>query len=235
MTRQNKYSATQSYSAFSYKPGKSFFHRLPSWVKICFIPLFNIAVFSLNWRFAALSAVLQCLLFFCLHFSVREQLADLTPVLWYAVFLYLINLFSETFLDFGELGLLKSIAEAVKNCLHDEKTFSTVIKFFACNQSASLMFKTSTSLELREGIEKIEISVRRFLPVKKEPAFAMVVSMFINFIPAVFKMWGQLKRAWFARGGKFSIKMYLALFPVLFTLGLKYSLDSAKAVLVRTS
>ena len=136
----------QTYSAFSYKPGKSFFHRLPSWVKIIFIPLFNIAVFSINWKFAALAAVFQCILFFCLHFSVGEQTADLTPVLWYAVFLYLINLLTDTCLNFGELGLVKSFVGALKNCLRDEKTFSTVIKFFACNQSASLMFKTSTSL-----------------------------------------------------------------------------------------
>ena len=95
------------------------------------------------------------------------------------------------------------------------------------------MFKTSTSLELREGIEKIELFIRKFLPCKKESKFATVVSMFINFIPAVFKMWAQLKRAWFARGGKVSLKMYLALFPVLFSLGLKYSMDTAKAILIR--
>ncbi len=95
------------------------------------------------------------------------------------------------------------------------------------------MFKTSTSLELREGIETIELKIRKVLPCSKKPRFAIVVSMFINFIPAVFKIWNQLKRAWFARGGKYNLRMFLALFPVLFSIGLKYAFDTTKAVLIR--
>ena len=223
----------QNCYAFSYKAGKSFFHKLPSWIKILFIPFFNIAIFSSSWKFAVFFVFAQILFFFCLHFSVKEQVADLTPVLWYGIFLYLINILSDTYLNYAGYGIIKSFVQAIKNCIYDEKTFSTVVKFFACNQSASLMFKTSTSLELREGIEKIELFIRNFLPCKKESKFATVVSMFINFIPAVFKMWAQLKRAWFARGGKLNLKMYLALFPVLFSLGLKYSMDTAKAILIR--
>lgn len=222
-----------SYSAFSYKAGRSFFHRLPAWIKIIFIPSFNIAVFSLNWRFGAVFVVLQFVLFCFLHFTLREQTADMSPVLWYGVFLYFINLLSGTYINYAHAGLTGGFVMAVKDCLHDEGTFSTVIKFWACNQSASLMFKTSTSLELREGIEKIESAIRRFLPCKKETRFASLVSMFINFIPAVFKLWNELKRAWFVRGGKHSFRMYFSLFPVLFSVGLKYASDTTKAVLIR--
>lgn len=222
-----------SYSAFSYKTGRSFFHRLPAWIKIIFIPAFNIAVFSLNWRFGAVFVVLQFVLFCFLRFSLREQMTDMSPVLCYGVFLYLINLLSGTYINYAHAGFVGGFVSAAKECLHDENTFSTVIKFWACNQSASLMFKTSTSLELREGIEKIESSIRRFLPCNKEPRFASLVSMFVNFIPAVFKLWNELKRAWFARGGKHSFRMYFSLFPVLFSVGLKYAFDTTKAVLIR--
>ena len=135
----------QNCYAFSYKSGKSFFHKLPSWIKILFIPLFNIAIFSLSWKFAVFFVFAQALLFLCLHFSLKEQVFDLTPVLWYGIFLYLINILSDTYLNFAEYGIIKSFVQAVKNCIHDEKTFSVVVKFFACNQSASLMFKTWTS------------------------------------------------------------------------------------------
>ncbi len=222
-----------NYSAFSYKAGHSVFHRMSAWCKILLIPVFNIAVFSLNWKFAAVFVGIQFITFFCLRFTLKEQLTDLTPVLWYGIFMYLIDLISGTYIGFAELGLADSFLSALKKCLYDEKTFSTIVKFFACNQSAALMFKTSTSLELREGIETIELKIRKVLPCSKKPRFAIVVSMFINFIPAVFKIWNQLKRAWFARGGKYNLRMFLTLFPVLFSIGLKYAFDTTKAVLIR--
>ena len=88
-------------------------------------------------------------------------------------------------------------------------------------QSASLVFKTSTSLELREGIFKIEKLVRKILHLKNKATFTDTFSMFLNFIPLVSKIWEQSKKAWLARGGKNFVKMYLALLPVLFSVGMK--------------
>lgn len=228
------------YSAFSYKAGTSFVHRMKAWKKILFIPVFNILIFSLDLRVAAIFILLQFVLFFCLRFTLREQLADLVPVLWYGIFLYLLGILGGTFARYGQEleqnpDFLASLWESCIATVYDRKTHSLVLKFLACNQSASLMFKTSTSLELKEGIESIEIAIRRFLPVKKEPSFSMVISMFINFIPAVFKIWSQLKRAWLARNGRVTVTMYLVLFPVLFSVGLKYASDTARAILSRSS
>ena len=66
-----------NYSAFSYKAGKSFVHKLPSQVKILFIPLFNIAIFSLDWHIAASFILIQFILFCFLRFTLKEQLTDL--------------------------------------------------------------------------------------------------------------------------------------------------------------
>lgn len=247
-----------NYSAFSYKPGKTFVHKLPSQLKILFIPIFNIIIFSLDWHIAAAFILIQFILFCFLRFTLREQLTDLTPVIWYAIFMYLIGFFSEVYISLtsGSLfangffetmqenkpaDLLSSIIQAVKTTFSDEKTLNFVVKFCACNQSASLMFKTSTSLELKQGIESIEIKIRKFLSFKWkskadseiEPKFSLIISMFINFLPAVFKIWNQLKKSWKARNGKNSLRMYLVLLPVLFSVGLKYASNSAKAVCIR--
>ena len=247
-----------NYSAFSYKPGKTFVHRLPSQLKILFIPIFNIVIFSLDWHVAAAFILIQFILFCFLKFTIKEQLTDLTPVIWYAIFMYLIgfcseiyisltsgslfaNGFFETMHEIKPAELLSSILQAVKTTFSDEKTLNFVVKFCACNQSASLMFKTSTSLELKQGIESIEIKIRKFLSFKwktkndseVEPKFSVVISMFINFLPAVFKIWNQLKKSWKARNGKTSLRMYLILLPVLFSVGLKYAANSAKAVCIR--
>ena len=247
-----------NYSAFSYKPGKTFVHRLPSQLKILFIPIFNIIIFSLDWHVAAAFILIQFILFCFLKFTLKEQLTDLTPVIWYAIFMYLIgfcseiyisltsgslfaNGFFETMHEIKPAELLSSIWQAVKTTFSDEKTLNFVVKFCACNQSASLMFKTSTSLELKQGIESIEITIRKFLSFRWktkndseiEPKFSVVISMFINFLPAVFKIWNQLKKSWKARNGKTSLRMYLVLLPVLFSVGLKYAANSARAVCIR--
>ncbi len=226
------------YSAFSYKPGKSFVHKMSAWKKILFIPFFNIVVFSLDMRFAFACIILQGILFAFLHFTFKEQVIDLTPVIWYGVFMYMVGFVSESYMLIEKNGMsdiISSIYNGGKIAFSDKRTLGFVLKFLACCQSASLMFKTCTSLQLKEGIELIEVSIRRYLPLKKEAKFAIVVSMFINFIPAVFKIWGQLKKAWVARGGKNGLKMYLTLIPVLFSVGLKYSFNCARSIMARSN
>lgn len=219
---------------FSYKAGTSFFHKMPSFIKILFIPLFNILIFSFDWRVALCFIGIQAILFFCLKFSVSEQLADLKPVLYYAVLMYTVDIASAVFIFFQQnLHDFTVLLDLIKKALLNEGTFNFVVKFFACSQSAALMFKTSTQLEIRNGIETIELKIRSVLPCKKNARFANVISLFINFIPAVFKLWNELSRAWFARGGKKSLKMYMTLFPSLFFLGLKYTENAVKALEIR--
>lgn len=222
------------HSAFSYKAGNSFVHRLPAWIKILFVPVCNIAIFSLSWQVAAGFALAQTVLFFALRFSLREQLADAMPVVWYGAFLYLIGFGADCYALAQDEPLWDAAFHAAVRVAGDRETGVRVLKFFACVQSASLMFKTSTSLELRAGIETIERTIRRWLPCKKEAKCAAAVALFVNFIPAVFVLWQQLKRAWLARGGKQSLRMVLTIVPVLFFVGLKYAFDTTKAVLIRS-
>lgn len=91
-------------------------------------------------------------------------------------------------------------------------------------QSASLMFKTSTSLELRDGIGRV---------FGYKSVITNALFMFLNFIPMVSKIWEQSKKAWIARGGKENIKMYTTLLPVLFSVGLKKAYNAARAVSIR--
>lgn len=222
---------------FSYKSGNSFIHSLPAWIKLLFIPALNIIIFSFGWKIPLALVIAQFFLCFFLRFTLKEQLTDITPVLFYAVCLYAINIITESALSiviFGKESFsLKQIVIVMKNAFDDRDTAVLLVKFTACVQSASILFKSSTSLELREGIEKIEIFIRRFFPCKKEAVFAEIVSSFINFIPAVFRIWSELKRAWLVRGGTKFLSMYIILLPPLFSECLKYARNSAKAILNR--
>ena len=106
-------------------------------------------------------------------------------------------------------------------------------------QTASLIFKTSTSLQIREGLEVMELAVRRSLHLKPvvdgrpNVPVAQAVSLFICFIPQVSKNWQQAERAWKARGGRKSLRMFAVLLPVFFSVGMKQAYNSARAISAR--
>ena len=218
----------------SYKQGTSFLHRCPAWIKILVIPAVSIAAFYLPPVFALSILALQTLVSFVLRFTVREQLADLRPVIYYAVLLFIAKLI-------GSAAVVISGGSFYwKDFIISEKeTWLLLLKLFCVMQSASLVFKTSTSLQIREGLEKIELTIRKvlFLKVKKTGAqkapVAQTLSIFICFIPQVSKNWQQATRAWKARGGKKSLRMLVVLLPVFFSVGMKQAYNSARAISIR--
>ena len=218
----------------SYKQGTSFLHRCPAWIKILVIPAVSIAAFYLPPAFALSILALQTLVSFVLRFTVREQLADLRPVIYYAVLLFIAKLI-------GSAAVVISGGSFYwKDFIISEKeTWLLLLKLFCVMQSASLVFKTSTSLQIREGLEKNELTIRKvlFLKAKKTGAqkapVAQTLSIFICFIPQVSKNWQQTTRAWKARGGKKSLRMLVVLLPVFFSVGMKQAYNSARAISIR--
>lgn len=219
-------------SVFSYKKGNSFLHRIPAWCKLLFIPLINILFFCLPPFFSAVLILIQFVIACSLHFSASEQFSDLRAVFYYAlllVFYKLIFYFSGNaaiLFDDGKFSLMHLWNE-------EKDTLFLLVKLFCIMQSASLVFKTSTSLELRSGIECIETFVRKIFHLKKSTDFTDAVSLFLNFIPMVSRIWEQSKRAFIARGGKNSLRMYTVLLPVLFSVGMKKAWNTSRALLVR--
>ena len=109
-----------------------------------------------------------------------------------------------------------------------------LVKLFCVIQTSSIVFKTTTSLEMREGVGKIESTIRKILHLKDKNTLTDFISFAIYFIPTVFKIWNQLATAWKARQGKTSVRMFLTLFPVLFSVGMKNAYNTAKAVMIRS-
>ena len=215
----------QKYSSFSYKAGNSLIHKLPSWIKLLLIPALNIIVFCLPPVVSIIFLVAQFILCCFLKFTLKEQFQDLKPVIYYAILLYIFNLISSLFTEF-------SVA-SVKDAFLNKETSLMLIKLFCIMQSASILYKTSTSLEIREGIAVIESCIRKIFQLNKKLTFTNAISLFVTFIPMVFAVWQKSKKAWIARGGKNNIKMYITLLPVLFSVGMKNAYNSARAIAIR--
>lgn len=226
-----------AYSLLSYKTGKSFLHKIPAWLKILLIPALNIMLFNLPVYVAAAVILLQFVLACCLRFSLKEQFSDLFPVIFYGILLYLTSFIAQ-FCSFfcGEHtdGFVGAVISAGKQVFTNLTTLFILIKLFCIMQGTSLVFRTSTSLEIREGFAVIEIFFRRLFHLSRKTPVANTISLFVCFIPMVFRLWNQSVRAWKARQGKVNIRMFLTLLPVLFSVGMKNAWNSARAMAIRS-
>jgi biotin transport system permease protein/energy-coupling factor transport system permease protein len=231
-------------TAFSYKQGSSFLHRCPAWIKIVLLPIISLSIFYLPPCFALALIALQTLVSFVLRFTVREQARDLKAVFYYAVFLIFVKIIGNLAVAISDGTLsafeLASFPQPVLAFLISEKeTWLLLLKLFCIIQTASLIFKTSTSLQIREGLEIMELAVRRTLHLKPlvdgrpNAPVAQAVSLFICFIPQVSKNWQQAERAWKARGGRKFLRMFAVLLPVFFSVGMKQAYNSARAISAR--
>lgn len=218
---------------FSYKPGKSFLHKTPAWAKLLFIPVINILFLLLPPYFACGLVVVQFVLACSLRFSLKEQYSDLRPVIYYAVLLYGFKLILWAMSLAGVGAGTAGVAGQAAGAIFDLETLFLLVKLFCVMQSASLVFKTSTLLQLREGIGSIEETIRKIFHLKQRNTFTNILSMFLNFVPMLAQIWEQSKKAWKARGGKAGIKMYAVLLPVLFSIGMKKAYNQARAIAIR--
>ena len=228
--------------AFSYKAGKSPVHKMPAWLKILLIPALNILIFNLPFPFTVGFILLQAALAFALRFTPRELFADFKPVLYYAVILYATSLVANFFAacqggianpQAATFTLADSLKFSLSSSLKNKSTIRMLVKLFCIMQSASILFKTSTTLQIREGLGCIEDAIRKIIPVSKKNTFTDTIALFICFIPMVYKNWQLSKRAWLARGGKSGIRMLKAIFPVFLSVGIKQAYNAARAVEIR--
>ena len=230
-------------TAFSYKAGNSIIHRCPAWIKILLIPALSIAIFKLPPLFSVILVIVQLLLAGLLRFTIREQLRDFRAVLYYALFLLFARLISVM------AGLVQAGGRlSISDFLLEKESLIMLLKLFCLMQTASILFRTSTTLQLREGLEKIELTLRQPFSSRQRqtnapsPAalsaptapVAQTLALFLCFIPQVSKIWQQTVRAWKARGGRTSLRMYTSLLPVLFSVGMKQAYNSARAITIRT-
>ena len=224
------------------KAGKSPLHKMPAWLKILLIPALNILIFNLPLPFALGFILLQAALAFALRFTPRELFADFKPVLYYAVILYATSLVANFFAacqggianpQAATFTLADSLKFSLSSSLKNKSTIRMLVKLFCIMQSASILFKTSTTLQIREGLGTIEGALRKILPLSKKNSLTPTAALFICFIPMVYKNWELSKRAWLARGGKSGIRMLKAIFPVFLSVGIKQAYNAARAVEIR--
>ena len=217
-------------SLFAYNFGNSFLHKCPAWIKLIFIPIINITLLLIPELLFVLIPVFIGILFLIAmtaRISFGELVTDIKPVFYYALLLFLFDLFTVNYLDFK--NILTQLL-TIFSWHNQKETIFFLLKLIAVMQTSSLFFRTSTSLEIRNAISKIETKFNRG---KKQNSFTQILFLFLNFIPMVAKTYNQLKLSWKARCGKSGIKMCIILLPVLFSVSIKKAWNMSRALLIR--
>ncbi|UTC61428.1 hypothetical protein E4O05_07620 [Treponema sp. OMZ 787] len=171
---------------FSYRRGTSFLHRMSPLFKLLFLFGFTALIFFFP-NYVQVYSVFFILLARFIGFSLLDQLRDLKPIIPYCLLLVSLHIFSlllKTESDIKDSGFL-------------------ILKLIALMQLSSLFFNTTTSLQLKETLEKI-------LPFRT----AALLSLFLFFIPLLFSIWTKLDYAWKARGGKKGLLKFFKLLPI---------------------
>jgi biotin transport system permease protein/energy-coupling factor transport system permease protein len=230
--RREKSAMTETPVIFRYKPGKSLVHKAPAWIKLAFLfPLSAVTLYIPSAVSVAL-VLCMCVCSFLCGFLVREQLADLRAAWYYAVFLYVLAVLENwTVTQVWTPQLLVPGIDWLTGSVH----------LVLMLQISGLLFRTTTSLALKDGIDAIERVVRsglRRVPVAgkhifPDTRFAKSIALFIGFIPAVFELWQKIERAWIARGGGNGIKKIKALAPSLISLSFYAAAAKARALAAR--
>ena len=200
---------------FQYKIKKGLFHKVPAIIKLfLLLPLsiFCVALPS-KWLLAGIFAAM--ILAFVGGINLKEQLTDLKPVLFYSVFMYLLSVFSNLFENVFITQPYIDIY-AIAFLLKPKTDFLRfILRLTLIVQFSALLFRTTSSLEIREVV-RIE-----------------AVSIFLLFIPEIFKIWSSIDLAWKARNGKKGLIKIKTLLFVLISLCFEKAAIKSKAIEAR--
>ena len=222
---------------FRYRKGNSILHRIPALIKLLVLIALAVNIMFLPLYAVCAGIILLVIPALLCGFSVRDQLADIKPALFYAFFLYLISVFTKL----SSIGFTIVSSGDLITVLHPNYEYGLyILRLILVMQLSALLFRTTTSIEIKEAICGVEIVIRRALsalPFAKNISltakFGTSAALMINFIPALFELWEKLNRAYRARGGAGGLKKIRVLLVALIALSFHYAEKKSRALLAR--
>ncbi|OJF77591.1 MAG: hypothetical protein BKP49_01005 [Treponema sp. CETP13] len=215
---------THDSSLFSYINGSSPVHKLPAEIKIFLILICPPLLFLTNLQVCLIFMLVISLSSRMCGISFYMQLRDIKPIIIYSFFLIIIGFFSSLYTYFFVkqpflINTPSTITETLLFLCKPKRQTQLLILHLICTmQFTSFFFKTTTSLHLKEALENIESKITLG---KSSGFFAQTFSLFLTFIPTVFRVWNQINLAWLARAGKNNISKYVTLLPIFISVSLQ--------------
>jgi biotin transport system permease protein/energy-coupling factor transport system permease protein len=201
------------------------------------LPL-SIFCMSLSSFWLSVGILFAAITVFLCRFSLREQLTDLKPAAFYAVMMYGLSVFSnlfENWHDFIPPAFIASVFIPRPDFLR------IALRLVLIVQLSAMLFRSTSSMEIRESLFTIEHLLKRFLSrlpffgkrISPRHGFAETISLFLCFIPEIFASWSVINMAWKARGGKQGFEKIKTVVFVLLSLCMEKAAVKAKALSAR--
>jgi len=198
---------------------------------------------SLPYFWLAVGITTAFLAAFVIGFPFREQLTDLKPAVFYAAFMYLLSIFSNffNFIDNGSYSLFTIFHNIHFLLIPNPEFIRITLRLTLIIQLSAFFFRTTSSLEIRESLFTAERLVRKplsFLPffgkrIPSESRFMHYISLFLMFIPEVFRTWTSINTAWKARAGKQGLSKIKTTVFILISLCMEKAALKARALEAR--
>jgi len=189
---------------FKYKTIKGPLHKIPPLLKLILLLSLSILCMYLPSIWLLTGIILAIIFAFLFKFTIKEQLTDLKPAIYYVIILYTISIIS---------NLTEGINYSLLTVLNPQQEFiKLALRLILIIQLSAFVFRTTSALEIRSAI-RIE-----------------VISLFISFIPEVFQLWANINQTWRARNGKRGLKKIKMLSFSLISLSFEKAAQKTKAI-----
>ena len=219
-------------SLFSFQPTRSPLTKLPAGIKLLALFSAILGLFSINLTVALVLCPLLILFSTIMGFSPASQLKDFQPILAYLVLYYLIAVV---------INIIQSGDLSVRSLIPPEELLLSILRLLLSVQMASLLYKSTTTTQIKFSLQKAESFLRRCLhalpfvgnKIDTRASTTFSLTLIISFVPRIMSLWSQLEVSWRARGGKPGLSMVRTLLPQLFVLAFQDAEDSWRAIASR--
>jgi len=174
---------------FKYKTIKGPLHKVPAVIKLLLLLPLSVFCMSLSPLRLGIGILLLFFAAFICGLSLRDQLTDIKPALFYAVLMYALSVFSNIIDNCNIFNIkLIEINQFDKIFIPDLEYLRVSLRLALIVQISALLFRTTSALEIREVVR------------------SEIITLFLCFIHEIFKIWSSVNLAWKARGGKEGVK-----------------------------
>jgi biotin transport system permease protein len=200
-------------SVFKYKTQKGLLHKVPTVIKLLSLLPLSLFCMSLPSLWLGVGILFCVLIAFICGLSPQDQITDFKPAFFYAVLMYVLSVFSNFIDSYRVLTAERFFTVLIPNLEYLRITLRLVLIV----QVSALLFRTTSSLQIREVV-RLE-----------------VISLFLSFIPEIFKIWTSVNLAWKARGGKEGFGKIKSLMFILISLSFEKAALKARAIEARSA
>lgn len=201
----------------SYQKRNSLIHRTPALLKLLALLGIAVALYLTGLEIHGILFAVSLVAVLISSISFKDFLHDLKPVTFYGLFIAVVEVVGAMF--YGG-NLLESFGDGMW------KTNSSVLlvsRLVVAMSYTSLFFRTTSNLEIRQSLERVELAVSFG---HSRLSFSKAFALFLNFLPQLFAIWANLDKAWKARCGKRGIRKIIVLLPVFIALSMKKANDT---------